>query len=251
MTMLQSENGESICEGNGSDKEKSVSSVQDVREASPAFRTRTLVNADDVFNHNAWDNVEWDEEQEMYALKQIEKQANSPVPAEEQERYMNEPASFWDAFYEKNENKFFKDRHWLKVEFPELHQTILKDAGPKRVVEVGCGAGNTLFPLLAVNQNPDLFIYAYDFSSTAVEVVKNHPKYDAQKSKAFVWDLTSDNIPDCVDAGSIDIVVLIFVFSALQPQQWAKAVENVYKMLKPGGLVLFRGTVNFRKIPLL
>ena len=54
MTMLQSENGESICEGNGSDKEKSVSSVQDVREASPAFRTRTLVNADDVFNHNAW-----------------------------------------------------------------------------------------------------------------------------------------------------------------------------------------------------
>jgi hypothetical protein len=31
--------------------------------------------------------------------------------------------------------------------------------------------------------------------------------------------------------------------SALSPNDWNQAVDNVYKMLKPGGLVLFRGIV--------
>ncbi|KAH0064057.1 methyltransferase, partial [Aureobasidium melanogenum] len=31
-----------------------------------------------------------------------------------------------------------------------------------------------------------------------------------------------------------------FIFSALSPRQWAQAVKNVWNVLKPGGLVLFR-----------
>lgn len=34
------------------------------------------------------------------------------------------------------------------------------------------GAGNTAFPLLMHNENPDLTIWATDYSSTAVDVVK-------------------------------------------------------------------------------
>lgn len=33
---------------------------------------------------------------------------------------------------------------------------------------------------------------------------------------------------------------MIFIFSALSPRQWAQAVKNVWNVLKPGGLVLFR-----------
>jgi tRNAThr (cytosine32-N3)-methyltransferase len=36
------------------------------------------------------------------------------------------------------------------------------------------------------------------------------------------------------------VVILIFIFSALSPAQWAQAVRNVHAVLKPGGTVLFR-----------
>jgi 2-polyprenyl-3-methyl-5-hydroxy-6-metoxy-1,4-benzoquinol methylase len=43
--------------------------------------------------------------------------------------------------------------------------------------QVGCGAGNSAFPLLALN--PQLRVYACDFSPRAVELVKAHPEYVA------------------------------------------------------------------------
>ncbi|CAG8484349.1 5755_t:CDS:2 [Scutellospora calospora] len=219
---------------------KDWSSVRDVRQESPTFGTRILENKEHVWNHNAWDNVEWDEEQERYAREKVHKQSNKPMPLEEQQKYHQDASKYWNTFYLHNENKFFKDRQWLKIEFPELHDATKLDVGPKKIFEIGCGAGNTMFPLLSVNQNPDLFIYACDFALNAVDVVKNNSAFNPQKSCAFVWDLTSTNIPENIEPGSLDIVVLIFVMSAIHPQCWNQAVENVYKMLKPGGLVLFR-----------
>jgi tRNAThr (cytosine32-N3)-methyltransferase len=35
-------------------------------------------------------------------------------------------------------------------------------------------------------------------------------------------------------------VILIFIFSALNPAQWNRALHNIYRVLKPGGRVLFR-----------
>jgi hypothetical protein len=34
------------------------------------------------------------------------------------------------------------------------------------------GAGNSVFPLLAANQNPDLHLHAYDYSSHAIKLVQ-------------------------------------------------------------------------------
>ena len=51
-----------------------------------------------------------------------------------------------------------------------LHLSHVHDA-----LQVGCGAGNTVFPLLQLN--PQLRVYASDFSPTAVELVKAHPAY--------------------------------------------------------------------------
>lgn len=36
------------------------------------------------------------------------------------EKYENEAGKFWDIFYKRNGTKFFKDRHYLDREFPQL-----------------------------------------------------------------------------------------------------------------------------------
>ncbi|BES93923.1 Methyltransferase domain [Nesidiocoris tenuis] len=141
----------------------------------------------------------------------------------------------WDYFYKRNENRFFKDRHWIMREFPELED--LKAANDKRsLLEVGCGVGNLFYPLL--EEGLHISVHACDFSPRAVDLVKQHPLYDAEKINAFQADLTQ---PDCLDSiRDVDIVTMVFVLSAIHPEKFALVLRNVFNALKPGGVVLFR-----------
>ena len=89
------------------------------------------------------------------------------------EKLEKEAKKNWDLFYKRNTTHFFKDRHWITREFPELLRAI-SDLGVDRkkpvLLEVGCGVGNTIFPLL--EENPNLFIHACDFSPRAIEFVR-------------------------------------------------------------------------------
>lgn len=80
-------------------------------------------------------------------------------------------AKHWDKFYRQNADRFYKDRHYLDREFPELAH------GPHVLLEVGCGAGNTAFP--ALEANPELMVHACDFSPIAISIVRAHPQYAA------------------------------------------------------------------------
>jgi len=209
-----------------------------------------------VWDHNAWDHVEPPADYLETIQGLLSKQAESAVNSEDAAKFHQDAAGFWDKFYSKHENRFFKDRRWLHLEFPELTAAIKEDAPAMRIIEVGCGAGNTVFPLLEANKNPRLELFACDYSAEAVQVVKNEPLYsNADKigrCSASVWDLSASSapiegsadrqpsLPEGVQPHSIDIVVLIFVLSALRPEEWESAARNVKAMLKPGGMVLFR-----------
>ena len=96
-----------------------------------------------------------------------------------------------------------------------------------------------------MNKNPGLRLHARDYSAKAVELIRSQETYTAQKTpvlRADVWDVasTTDTLPPGLEDGSVDIVLMIFIFSALSPDQWTQAVRNVFTLLKPGGEVLFR-----------
>ncbi|KAM5534498.1 hypothetical protein V8D89_011830 [Ganoderma adspersum] len=222
---------------------KTASSVHDVTAEKPPFGSRFLTDEADVWSQNAWDHVPPPDDQEGVISAAIARQKRAPVPESDKAKYNEKPAKHWDNFYKANASNFFRNRKWLHLEFPELREAAYSDAGPLTIAEIGCGAGNAVFPLLSANQNPHLDLRAYDYSNHAIKLVQNNPLYTAPPMgtiQAAVWDLTSNTLPPHVEPGTVDIILLIFVLSALHPCEWANAVSNVHKLLKPGGRLLIR-----------
>ncbi|KAI9507039.1 methyltransferase [Russula earlei] len=219
---------------------KRTSSVQDVHSSKPPFGSRK--NAD-VWSQNAWDHVPPPADQDALVAASLARQLAAPVPDDDKPKYNTKPEKHWDNFYKTNASNFFKNRKWLHLEFPELLAAAGLSAGPRTVVEIGCGAGNAIFPLLAQNRNPELRIHAFDYSSHAVKLVQHNVLYTSPPCgdiTAAVWDLSSIIPPPGLAPRSADIVVLVFVLSALHPSEWPRAIFNIARMLKPGGLVLMR-----------
>lgn len=142
----------------------------------------------------------------------------------------------WDLFYKRNETRFFKDRHWTTREFEALIN--FNDDKPKVMLEIGCGVGNLIFPLIQEGLN--YYFYACDFSPRAVELVKKHELYNEDVMKVFQTDITTEDIFQNIKEGSVDIVTLVFVLSAIHPENFRETLKNIYRLLKPGGTLLFR-----------
>lgn len=166
---------------------------------------------------------------------------NSSVFAsqDDQEKYEVTASKYWDDFYGIHQNRFFKDRHWLFTEFPELapdtkcvkntkeqmtdqledslhsftgratddeensklHISKNKQLGVEQlsehignilitdserkgstvILEIGCGVGNTVFPILQYNADPDLFVFCCDFSATAIQLLQDSSEYDPKR----------------------------------------------------------------------
>ncbi|EEF46095.1 Actin-binding protein ABP140, putative [Ricinus communis] len=160
--------------------------------------------------------------------------SNTGVTSFWREKYERDAKKYWDIFYKKHQDKFFKDRHYLDKEWGQY----FTGAGRKVILEVGCGAGNTIFPLVATY--PDIFVHACDFSPRAVNLVKTHKDFNQSQVNAFACDLTIDDLSKEVSPSSVDIVTMIFVLSAVSPEKMPLVLQNIKKVLKPNGCVLFR-----------
>jgi len=219
---------------------------------------------------NTFDKIQLSEA----SLKSLEKQNSRLVSEFKANKLELEAKKNWDLFYKRNEVNFFKDRHWTTREFQELIDTVGETGearvagevgvavtgvtgvpgvpgvpgvagvtggvgGKKRVLlEVGCGVGNFVFPLL--EECPDLFIYCCDFSPRGVRFVQDNPKYSEDSVKAFECDITTETLLEELGEESVDIISMVFVLSAIHPDKHNQVMRNLFRVLKPGGIVLFR-----------
>ncbi|XP_039765492.1 tRNA N(3)-methylcytidine methyltransferase METTL6 [Pararge aegeria] len=184
----------------------------------------------DVFMHRLKELT--DEEKQL-----LESQNSRIIPYGKAQKLEKEAKKHWDLFYKRNETKFFRDRHWTTREFQEL---INFDSDVEiSFLELGCGVGNMIFPLVKEGFT-NFYFYACDFSPRAVEFVKANKLFDANRMKAFCADLTTDDLFDNIEEGTVDIASLIFVLSAIHPTAWSQVAEVAYRAIKPGGVLLFR-----------
>nr|CDJ87424.1 Methyltransferase type 12 domain containing protein [Haemonchus contortus] len=221
----------------------SSNATDDEKSSEPKcnpFGTRYLTDETRVWDYNAWDNVEWSDEMRKDAARIVEAQKQEAVDGSKAKELISTPEKQWDAFYSQHSNNFFKDRRWLLKEFPELDMNNYPEGSTVRVLEVGCGVGNTSFPLLEWDTHHRMFLYSCDYSAVAVKVLKEHEKYDGSRISGFVWDITKD-APEAAPAKeSLDFVVCIYVLSAIHPSMVRQAIDNLVSLLKPGGMLLLK-----------
>lgn len=177
----------------------------------------------------------------------------------------------WDAFYQQHQTNFFKDRHYLATAFPNEFQKQRQEgyddkknnnntADDDRVnnqnessrrrtlVEIGCGVGNTMLPLLEPNNyKPEWNVYGIDLSAVAIDLLQRDERFllhsqnntSDRRAWAGVADLVQDGLPaPC--RGVADVATLLFCLSAIGPEHQATAAANAVQALKPGAVLVLR-----------
>ncbi|XP_053352253.1 mRNA N(3)-methylcytidine methyltransferase METTL8 isoform X3 [Clarias gariepinus] len=117
--------------------------------------------------------------------------------------------------------------------FPGQHASF-------RILEVGCGAGNSVFPIINAIRGSDVFLYCFDFSSKAIQLVQEHPDYDPAVCHAFVHDICDEVSMFPFPHESLDVIVVIFVLSSIHPERIQSVLNRLSGYLKHGGIILFR-----------
>ncbi|NXP29089.1 METL2 protein, partial [Scytalopus superciliaris] len=162
---------------------------------------------------------------------------------EEGEKYWKKSSAEQGYVYNKKPVKTLTDNPQGKKcrEGPGKPESFPGSDATYRILEVGCGAGNSVFPILKVLCNtPGTFLYCCDFASGAVELVKSHSSYNSAWCSAFVHDVCDDALPYPFPDEILDVILLVFVLSTIHPDRMQRVVNRLAKLLKPGGMLLFR-----------
>jgi methyltransferase-like protein 6 len=176
--------------------------------------------------------------------------------------YTSRAAKYWEDFYKRHANRFFKDRHYLSRDFAKVFQCAsISSNGFIHLLEFGCGCGNALIPLLI--QIPKLSVVGFDLSSEAIQilntaVIENNinkriscfvrdacdknvllDSFLAQKEQIpqFAKDLQTDRP---LFQKGFDIVLMLFMLSAMAPEKHVPILKEAWASLRPGGYLILR-----------
>lgn len=131
----------------------------------------------------------------------------------------------WDEIFKRGE--FHRQEpHPLVVEFAQL----LKERGARTVLDLGCGTGRHLAYLAQEGFN----VYGADISETALEHARQWLNREDFTVELKQSDMTAIAYPD----GFFDAVISIFVIYHSTVENMGKAIAEIYRVLKAGGLAL-------------
>jgi SAM-dependent methyltransferase len=194
------------------------------------------VDEEEIDFEKTWSIVDFNDIRAAAAANVLDAEQET-LEDEHRDRLEAEAMRNWNKFYSFHRNQFFKERNYLHRNFTELDPSSADyNRGHQVVMEAGCGTGSTTFPLMALDAHRKFI--AFDFAPGAVELVRKSAQFSPDRLSTFVCDLTVDVIPLADE--SVDIVLLVFVLSAIAPEKMVRALRELHRVMKPGGHLLFR-----------
>jgi hypothetical protein len=191
----------------------------------------------------------------------------------------------WDNFYCLHSTaRVYKPRRYIYPEFKHWIDSLVLDparnnshnSGDDEVVvlEIGCGHGCTMFPLLQLLQSntarpaetssssssssrPQGWRYiASDCSAEGLKLIQSHPLFVAHKDNVdlVIWnceqaidtcqfiDVDNQHSSDCrqTPIRNVRTAFCIFTLSAVSPSAHIRCLLNIAETLAVGGVLLFR-----------
>ena len=175
-------------------------------------------------------DFEWNETFEKEAQDIIN---NNPDNMESLTSFIDTQCKNWEKFYKFNKTNFFKDRHYILEEFQELKNDKREKI---TLLDMGCGVGNSFYPLII--RVPNLYVNAFDFSKRAVNMAKTHEIYEKEKHRINLFDL--DLVKDDIPYKNNDYGILMFVLSAIKPEEHEKVIKKISEVINKDGILYFR-----------
>jgi len=147
-------------------------------------------------------------------------------------------ATSWEDHYKRHENRFFKARAYLSGAFPMLETVKLKPEKSFHAIELGCGTGSSIVPLLKAYEN--LSATVVDVSQTAIETLNSSLEAEnlTARCSASVADVVLHELPARPD--SCDFALLVFTLSAITPDHHVDVLRKAATSLVSGGFLLLR-----------
>jgi SAM-dependent methyltransferase len=265
-----------------------ANATDDSTTAAAEVFKETMTNAHTMQqrnNENFDDNIPWFEDEwtvqdELAASKLLEESCdrcrirnrNSTTSALMES---SDDIEAWDRFYRNHQTNFFKDRHYFAVAFPheftmDNTATAMKDTNKKInnnpdcsseaitkrcLVEIGCGVGNAMLPLLDQDESASLVVderqqiqwtvYGFDLSATAIDMVRSDPRFrQASVQGRASCDVRDVSIPNALPfyvQNIANATSLLFCLSAIHPSKHLVVLQNIVSTLRPGtGVLIFR-----------
>jgi len=143
---------------------------------------------------------------------------NAPIPFD---------TSYYEHVYNVDGARKFGIPWWANRYYARLAERLLRRAGGRRILDVGCGQGFTLGQLGAGVDAWGIEVSAYAASRCAEYAPRAH----------VVVGNIEEGIPAGIEAGSFDVVVCRYVLEHLKDPE--TAMRRCASLVRPGGYFLF------------
>lgn len=142
-----------------------------------------------------------------------------------------------------NNQKYISDPRECDLSLIGLVEKYVGNIDSPSIIDLGCGSGHQLYHLK--NRLPKARFEGRDLAKSLIDNCKTDE--NLQGMTFAVHDITSE--PPSEDRERFDMVVVTAVLQVLPFELQKKAISNIAKFLKPGGVFInFDGYHNFEKI---